>query len=147
MNNVKYLAVKVIICIGRAFNHSCRIIKSVNAAVIPDRFNMLFMCRILRDNACIAMAAQQTGGGQFHKSNNPLGADHQRNRVSIRHRCRVVFYLPPLVVLGELCHIRTVGSFRRHTRGVNFMFSPMNFLIAVIIKINNCLVGLVDSHH
>jgi len=26
-----------------------------------------------------AMAAQQTGDGQLHQSNNPLGTNHQRN--------------------------------------------------------------------
>lgn len=65
------------------------------------------------------MAAQQTGDGQLHKSNNSVGADDQRNRVAIRHGGRFVLYVPPMAVLGELCHIRFVGSLRRHTRSTH----------------------------
>lgn len=64
------------------------------------------------------MAAQQTGNGQLYKSNNSLGTHHQRNRVSIRHGGGFVFYIFALVVLGELCHIRTAGRFCRDTRSI-----------------------------
>lgn len=109
---------------------------------------MLFTLRVRRVNVCVcvcaAMAAQQTGDGQFHKSNNPLGADHQRNRVSVRHGCRVVLHVPPLVVLGELCHIRTVGGFRRHSRGayniyiMYTMLGPMTYTYVRAREMNNC---------
>lgn len=82
---------------------------------------VIFQCAFTGNTRCcdnIAMAAQQTGGGQLHKPNNSLGVDYQRDRVSIRHSGRFVFHVPPLVVLGEFGHIRVVGSFRRHTRSI-----------------------------
>jgi len=69
------------------------------------------------------MAAQQTGDGQLYKSNNSVGTDDQRNRIAIRHGSRFVFYVPPVVVLGELCHIRVVGSLRRHARSTIILYN------------------------
>lgn len=62
------------------------------------------------------MAAQQTGNGEFHQPDHPLGADHQGNRVPVRHGCRVVLHVSSLVVLGEFRHIRSVSGIRRDTR-------------------------------
>lgn len=61
----------------------------------------------------VAMAAQQTRDGERDKSDNPVGTDHKGDRVTVRHRGRVVFYIPPLAVLGELRYICVIGGFRR----------------------------------